>query len=135
MALGQVRQVNLEDLLVASRTIFGESRGEPFEGQKAVAHVILNRAKREGSIAGACLRPRQFSCWNPGDPTRERMVTVTLNDNKFCTAIRAFLEAAVEPDFTLGSTHYHTTSISPKWAKGHTPCLVIGAHAFYNDVA
>jgi hypothetical protein len=38
----------LEDVLIGARTVFGEARGEPFEGQKAVAHVILNRAKLEG---------------------------------------------------------------------------------------
>jgi spore germination cell wall hydrolase CwlJ-like protein len=63
------------------------------------------------------------------------MVTVTTEDPKFRTAIRAFLSAVDELDFTNGATHYHTTSISPTWAKSHTPCLVIGAHAFYNTVA
>jgi N-acetylmuramoyl-L-alanine amidase len=134
MALGQVRQVNLEDILIAGRTIFGESRGEVYEGQRAVAHVILNRARKEGGISQACLRPKQFSCWNVGDATRNRMISVTTDDPKFRTAIRAFLEAVDEADFTLGSTHYHVATISPYWAKGHIPCLVIGNHAFYNDV-
>jgi N-acetylmuramoyl-L-alanine amidase len=126
--------LSIEDILIASRTLFGEARGEPYQGQKAVAHVILNRARKEGSVAAACLRPKQFSAWNIGDATRERMVTVTTEDPKFRTAIRAFLEAVDEADFTQGSCHYHVKTISPYWAQGHTPCLVIGAHAFYNDV-
>jgi N-acetylmuramoyl-L-alanine amidase len=127
--------MNLEDILVAARTIFGEARGEPFEGQKAVAHVILNRAAKEGrSIAQVCLRPLQFSCWNSGDPTRERMVTVTTSDHKFRTAIRAFLDADAEVDFTNGATHYHTKTVSPSWSKDKQPVLVIGAHRFFNNI-
>ena len=37
-------------------------------------------------------------------------------------------------DPTEGSTHYHTKSISPKWAEGETPCVEIGDHLFYNTV-
>jgi N-acetylmuramoyl-L-alanine amidase len=127
--------LSLEDILIGARTVFGEARGEPYEGQKAVAHVILNRSRKEGSVAAACLRPKQFSAWNLGDATRERMVTVTTNDPKFRTAIRAFLEAVDEADFTQGCHHYHHKNISPKWALGHTPVVVIGQHAFYNTVA
>jgi N-acetylmuramoyl-L-alanine amidase len=126
--------LSIEDILIAARTVFGESRGEPFEGQKAVAHVILNRAKREGSVAAACLRPKQFSAWNLGDATRERMVTVTTNDPKFRTAIRAFLEAVDEADFTLGCTHYCTLITNPAWAKDEIPDLIIGNHKFYRGI-
>jgi N-acetylmuramoyl-L-alanine amidase len=126
--------ISLEDVIIAGRTIFGESRGEPFEGQKAVAHVILNRAKREGSVAAACLRPKQFSAWNVGDATRERMVTVTTDDPKFRTAIRAFLEAVDERDFTDGCTHYATLVTYPSWAKDRVPDLIISNHKFYRNI-
>jgi N-acetylmuramoyl-L-alanine amidase len=127
--------MNLEDILVAARTIFGEARGESYEGMKAVAHVILNRAAKEGSIAGVCLRPKQFSCWNLGDPTRERMVQVTVDDPKLRTALKAFLDAVDELDFTNGSRHYCRHDVSPSWANGHTPVLVVGAHRFFNTVS
>jgi N-acetylmuramoyl-L-alanine amidase len=126
--------ISLEDILIASRTIFGEARGEPYEGQKAVGHVILNRGAKEGSIAAACLRPKQFSCWNPGDPTRNRMVTVTTEDPKFRTAIRAFLEAVDELDFTNGCTHYCTLPLTPAWAKNKIPELIIGNHKFFRGI-
>jgi spore germination cell wall hydrolase CwlJ-like protein len=127
--------LSIEDVLVAARTIFGEARGEPYEGQKAVAHVILNRARKEGSVAAACLRPKQFSCWNVGDPTRERMVTVTTDDPKFRTAIRAFLDAVDELDFTGGATHYCTLVTYPKWAKDQVPDFIIGNHKFWRNIA
>lgn len=33
------------DLKIMANAVYGESRGEPFEGQVAVAAVILNRVK------------------------------------------------------------------------------------------
>jgi N-acetylmuramoyl-L-alanine amidase len=127
--------MNLEDILIAARTIFGEARGEPYEGQKAVGHVILNRAAKEGSVAGVCLRPKQFSCWNLGDPTRERMVQVTIDDPKFRTALKAFLDAVEELDWTNGATHYFNPQLaSPKWAEGKQPIVVVGRHKFFNDI-
>lgn len=127
--------LSIEDVLIAARTVFGEARGEPYEGQKAVAHVILNRARKEGSVAAVCLRPKQFSCWNVGDPTRERMVTVTTDDPKFRTAIRAFLDAVDELDFTGGATHYATLVTYPTWAKDKIPDFILGNHKFFKGIA
>lgn len=129
----------LEDILIGGRTIFGEARGQPYEGMKAVGHVLINRWKfhtgdRDHSLAAAALRWLQFSAWNENDPNREKMGSVDFNHPQFRLSIRAMLEAVDELDYTLGAKHYHTSSISPQWAQGKTPCLVIGDHAFYNDV-
>ena len=37
-------------------------------------------------------------------------------------------------DPTVGSTHYHATHASPKWAAGKAPVRTIGRHFFYNDI-
>lgn len=129
----------LEDLLILARTVYGESRGQPFEGQKAVAHVVLNRVSwkpgdPDHSIAAVCLRWLQFSAWNENDPNRSRMAAADLTDSSFRMALRAALEAYDEKDFTLGSRHYHTKTIKPKWSEGHTPVVMIGDHVFYNDI-
>ena len=129
----------LEDVLIGARTIYGEARGEPYEGMKAVAHVLINRWRfkqgdRDHSIAAAALRWLQFSAWNENDPNRERLQAANLGDPKFRLALRAMLEAVDEKDLTLGARHYHATTISPKWSAGHIPCVVIGNHAFFNTV-
>lgn len=126
--------MTLEDLLIAARTVYGEARGEPFEGQRAVAHVILNRAKEEGGIARACLRAWQFSCWNPDDANFQLIQKVALDDKRFCLALRAVLEAFVEPDFTQGARHYHTRQVQPSWSRGRTPDLMIGNHLFFRGI-
>lgn len=125
------------DLEIAARTIFGEARGQPYAGQKAVAHVIINRWKRngvDGTIASTCLRWKQFSCWNPGDPTRAKMTDATWDDARLREALRAFLEAMDEEDFTGGARWYHTVVVSPSWSRGKQPVLTIGDHAFFNDI-
>ena len=129
----------LADLLILARTIYAEARGEGPKGWRAVAHVMINRwrskrLRRDHSIAAACLRFRQFSAWNVGDPNRAALQEVGLDNRTFRGCMIAALRAYDEPDFTKGATHYHTKAVSPKWARGHTPCFKHGAHLFYNDV-
>lgn len=125
------------DLDILARTIYGEARNQPYQGQKAVAHVILNRVKKypkDNTIAKACLRHAQFSAWNAGDPNLIKMQLVSTVDKAFREAMRAALESYDEDDFTKGATHYHTKSVSPPWSKGKTPCLVIQDHLFFNNI-
>ncbi|MFZ3194107.1 MAG: cell wall hydrolase [Moraxellaceae bacterium] len=55
----------LSELTYLALCVYDEARGEPFEGQVAVARVVLNRtAKRyasDGTIRGTVLSPNQFS--------------------------------------------------------------------------
>lgn len=122
---------------VLARTLWGEARGEGPRGMEAVACVVMNRVKRAGaSVADVCQKPAQFSCWNPGDPNRAKLLAVTAADTDFARA-RAIAERAVDAalaDFTAGATHYHTRAVRPDWAAGKTPCFELGSHLFYNDV-
>lgn len=126
---------------VLARTIWGEARGEGRAGMQAVACAILNRAKDPGwwgrSVAEVCLKPWQFSCWLESDPNRAKLLAVTAQDRQFAQALD-LAQAALAgdlADYTFGATHYHMVEIAPGWASGHTPCAVIGRHAFYNDIA
>lgn len=132
---------------IAARTLWGEARGEPVAGQLAVAHVLWNRARiasewkargrrhplfGDGTLAGVCLAPWQFSCWNANDPNRPKMEALTAKQlEPFIAIVR---RARHEPDPTKGSTHYHTKAVSPAWSRGLTPAAVIGAHMFFNNV-
>lgn len=124
----------------AVRTIYGESRGEPEDGQRAVAHVLVNRqaSGRWGkSLAAVCLAPAQFSCWNTNDPNRRLMLELPDEHPaliKFGEMIAEALAGA--PDPTLGATHYYAASMQtpPAWIQGATSCGRIGNHFFYKDV-
>lgn len=136
--LGYADQALALDTL--ARTLWGEARGEGRAGMQAVANVIANRAARPGwwgrSISEVCLRPWQFSCWLPNDPNREKLRRVTEKDAAFGQAMEIAAKALAGGlgDLTCGATHYHAVDIAPAWAKGRTPCVIIGRHAFYNDI-
>jgi spore germination cell wall hydrolase CwlJ-like protein len=116
-----------EDVLTAARTIWGEARGCGYFGMMGVASVILNRHKHPlkmwgATVASVCLAPRQFSCWNEGDPNRPKMLAVTEADQTFATALA--LAVRVQDgsllDITDGADCYYARSMSspPVWAKG-----------------
>jgi len=127
------------DLDILARTIYGEARGEPFEGQKAVAHVIINRlvktvGDRDHSLDATALRWRQFSAWNESDANRREIERVGLDSRTFRQCLRAALEALDEPDPTGGATHYHASWARPDWATGKAPVVTIYGHRFYTDI-
>lgn len=131
--------INLEDILIAARTLYGEVRGQTYKHKRAVAHVLINRTDkkigdRDHSLAASALRWRQFSAWNENDPNRVLLEHVDFNDKHFRECFSAVLMALNEKDFTNGSRHYHHKNISPKWAKEHSPVMFIEPHKFYNDI-
>lgn len=134
--------VTAADIDICARTVWGEARGEPYEGKLAVAHVLINRWQgqsgqwaRDDTLATACLRHRQFSAWNQGDPNFVPLQTQNVAQPVFRDCMRAVLEALnADKDPTAGSRHYHTDSIMPTWARGHEPVARIGHHVFYNDI-
>lgn len=59
--------------LLLAITLYGESRGEPLPGIRAIVDVIVNRCVRdaEPNIDKILLKPFQFSCLNYGDRSLE----------------------------------------------------------------
>lgn len=130
---------------VLARTVYGEARGEPVRGKEAVAAVVLNRVARAAarggywwghSVVSVCLKPWQFSCWNPGDPNRDKLLAVTAGDRGYAVCLRVARRAVAGAlrDPTGGATHYHVLDLEPPWAWRHVPCAQIGNHLFYNTV-
>lgn len=147
--------VSAQDIVIMAATIWGEARGEPYQGKFAVACVIMNRLNRPGwwsrqpadgvpddTIAAVCVDPMQFSCWNKSDPqsgrVRQRAVNAQacLGDFAYRQCLLAALEAVdrVIEDPTKGSTHYHTKDVFPQWALRKSPVVAIGHHLFYNNI-
>jgi spore germination cell wall hydrolase CwlJ-like protein len=130
---------------ILARTIFGEARGEykDFEGGLAsliaVGNVVMNRAGLKGtygqSIEEICLKPRQFSCWNTGDPNRALLMQDIIADPIFalCRLVAAKVVSGEWPDLTKGSDHYHAITLPavPTWARNQKPKARFGQHLFY----
>jgi spore germination cell wall hydrolase CwlJ-like protein len=128
-----------------ARTLWGEARGEPLAGIEAVASVVVNRVAeaRAGGrrwwgtdVVSVCRAPRQFSCWDEGDPNRPKLLAATAADPAFATCLRVARRAVAGllADRTLGATHYHAEGAFPRWARGKLPSAAIGRHLFYSDV-
>lgn len=145
----------LNDIVTVACTVYGEARGEPFEGKVAVANVIMNRVKSPGwwgkDITSVCLAPWQFSCWNSNDPNRAIIETFrrsfmrkemygikgAIRDSSFCEcmSIAAAVIGGRLPDITEGSAHYYVKAIpAPPWAKGKKPTVEIGSHLFFANI-
>ena len=123
------------EVLCLTVAIYYEARGEPIEGQAAVAQVILNRVQHPDFPDDACavmFEPNQFSFVR--DIPAEYMVSNMLQDD-----LRAFQRAAevalevVEGYHThIYSTHYHAVSVEPYWSDEYTLDFQIGDHIFYS---
>jgi len=131
---------------VLARTAWGEARGEGQAGMIAVAAVVLNRiriSQEHGGrywwghdVVSVCRARAQFSCWNPGDPNRPKLLAVDESDPEFRIA-RQVAEDAIAGrlvDPTFGATTYKRASLPWPCGWGHfrLPLTEIGRHAFYN---
>lgn len=130
--------------LTLAKTIFGEARGDyhrttgGLASLIAIGNVVMNRvagSPRYGhDITSVCLKPYQFSCWNPKDPNRVLLESDhILKSPTFqkCLWVACNVANHRWPDLTKGSNHYHATSINPKWASVDTERIRIGGHVFH----
>ena len=73
------------DIIIMAKTIWGEARGEDYQGQVAVGWVIRNRCEEGGwfgnSIREVCLKPYQFECWNSDNCNKAQMDRLTENSS------------------------------------------------------
>lgn len=134
---------------VMGLTVWGEARGEPLDGQVAVAWVIKNRAAaRRQTIQKVCLAKWQFSCWWEDSENarllRERAEHVLtgelLPEPRWLTLLQLCTQVLVGavPDPTHGSDHYLTSVLyasenAPDWAQAMPVVATIGRHTFLRD--
>ena len=128
------------ELKCLATAIYFEARGEPEDGQLAVAQVVLNRVKNPtypNTICGVVYQNQskrnrcQFSFACDGRPDR-------VTDNAAWTKAEELARNSVEDQKAtfieeVGSaTHYHATYVKPRWASRMTRTDRIGRHIFYN---
>ena len=127
-----------QDLDIAARTLDGEARGEPLEGQQGVAWVMRTRTTWSPpawwghTLSQVCTKPFQFSCWL-GGPDTDHINALNPADAEYqamLTVIKSVMNGEID-DPTGGATHYEVIGTGPKWVIGRTPSAVIGHHAFY----
>lgn len=134
--------IQVEDALITPLTavqclalnIYHEARGEPLNGQYAVAMVTLNRLKSRhypNSVCGVVLQSRQFSWTHDGksdQPTDFKAWKLAYN-----LAYR-FIEGGFLVPWMASVTHYHRDDITVWWPRLRVS-FVIGRHVFYESKA
>ena len=138
-----IRSKNREIELIA-KTIWGEGRGESYEGKVAIGNVIVNRykvaqASRKShwwgnTIEQIILHPYQFSCHNYNDPNKRKIAKLTTKDYQYRESLKiakGILSGAIK-DNTFGATHYFAyKTVQPRWALKMNKTKRIGNHDFY----
>ena len=121
---------------IVAQTILAEARGDGKGGMYAGAACIKVRAqKRKLSFKQVCLQPKQFSCWNVGDPNRKKMdFLLTLPQAEYALYLARNMHK-VDTDLIGNADHYLTVRLwktgKVKWARGKNPVALIGSHAFF----
>ena len=115
---------NSNDLNLLSRIIYGEARGEPYEGQVAVGAVVLNRVKSSSfpnTIAGVIYQSGAFDAVSDGQ----------INKTPNSTAKKAAQDALNGWDPSKGAIYYfNPKTATNKWIWSRPMTVTIGNHRF-----
>lgn len=121
-----------EDQECIAAAVYFEARGEPIEGQLAVAEVVLNRAasgKYPSSTCAVVKQPAQFSFVRKG-----RIPPIAKASEAWRKAVAVTRVAVQHLAKQIGSSvlWYHASYVRPDWGRRLTRVAQIGAHIFYN---
>ena len=135
----EAEQARIEALTCLALNVYHEARGEPLEGQYAVAEVTMNRVastRYPGTICEVVYEQRwdrirrryvgAFS-WTELDSTPELK---TKEWERAWKVAESVLDNGEAPRLN-GALFYHAKYIRPSWAKGKEPIARIGMHIFY----
>jgi N-acetylmuramoyl-L-alanine amidase len=115
---------NQNDLHLLAKAVYGEARGEPLEGQVAVAAVILNRVRSPlfpNTVAGVIYEPLAFTCVADGQ------FYLTPDSS----AYRAAQLALDGWDPTGGALYYfNPATATSRWIWSRPYIKTIGRHRF-----
>ena len=118
--------VTQSDNQLLARAVNGEARGEPYEGQVAVAAVILNRVKHSSfpnTIAGVIYQPGAFTAVADGQ------INVPIDPNS--TVYKACKDALNGWDPSGGAIYYfNPNTATSSWIWSRPLIKVIGKHRF-----
>jgi N-acetylmuramoyl-L-alanine amidase len=117
------------DVACLAEAIYFEARGTGDTGTRAVAHVVLNRArspKFPDSVCGVIADRCQFSYRCDGRP--DQLVHATDRAHALRVA-ETVLEGA--PDITRGALFFHAASMEPGWFGTRPKVGPFGGNVFY----
>ena len=117
--------------------VYWESRSRSTEGQRAVAHVTINRMADPGFPDTICdvvqqgSEETQYGCqfhwWCDG----KHDVPDDASAWQEAVEIARLVMSGDDPDPTDGAIFFHNTAIEPSWVSAHVRTVQIGPHIFY----
>ena len=136
VSLGQlVEQVQVGELTDQMQCLAGavyfESRGEPLDGQLAVAQVVINRsedARWPASYCGVVYQRAQFSFVKNGRMPRIRTSSGAWQRAK---AIAQIAHEGLWQSQVADAVYFHATYVRPKWSRRKERTAQIDTHIFY----
>ncbi len=115
-----------DDLDCLARAVYFEARGEPLEGQLAVAQAILNRVDSGLYPTSVCAVVRQ-----PGQFTYSHTKKVKPGDAwRRAQAIAVVAAESMWPELVPDALSFHAVHVRPGWS-GKVRVAQIGRHIFY----
>ncbi|GMA52508.1 spore cortex-lytic enzyme [Alicyclobacillus contaminans] len=117
-------RLSMSDVRLMQHVVYGEARGEPFEGEVAIAAVILNRLRDPRfphTVPGIVYQPGAFTAVADGQ----------VNLQPDAKAMRAVTDALHGWDPSHGAVYYFNpaTATSP-WIWSRPQIVQIGKHIF-----
>ncbi|NIM71715.1 MAG: hypothetical protein GTO67_03590 [Gammaproteobacteria bacterium] len=128
-----------QDLTCLTENIYHEARGEPIDGQYAVAEVTMNRVASKHYPNTVCevvyqanfdvIRRRHVSAFSWTELDFDAPVDRGIWERTWKIAEEVY-DRKAEPR-AEGALFYHARYIRPRWARGKRRIAKIGKHVFY----
>lgn len=119
------------ELTCLAQAIYFEARGEPLDGQLAVAEVIINRAtsgRYPPDYCAVVTQPAQFSFVRRG-----RIPAVDEGSNAWrrAKAVAQIAQQDLWESKAADALYFHATYVRPGWARQKVQLAQIDTHVFY----
>lgn len=122
-------RASADDVACLAEAVYFEARGTGDRGTRAVAHVVVNRAKNPrfpDSVCDVVAEGCQFSYRCDG------RADVLAHPSDRAKAVRTAYEVlAGAPDITEGALFFHSARVDPSWFRTRPRIGLYGGNIFY----
>lgn len=120
-----------EQMRCLAGAVYFESRGEPLDGQLAVAETVINRSEDNrwpASYCGVVLQRSQFSFVKNGRMPRVNTSSAAWQRAK---AVATIAHEELWETEAKDAVYFHARYVSPSWSRRKTKLAQIDTHIFY----
>ena len=120
------------DYDLIAKTVYGEARGESFDGRKAIMDVIRNRMNNCRLSSKQVITRKGYNKVSKKYEYAFDGVNVEVNDKEVYERIRSEITLYLSlDDITDGATYFYSGLKEPYWTSNRQKIKTIGQHHFY----